>query len=357
MYKLFKGILLFHFLFVSLSAQIVITKNQMPVPDSLYAYNRAFPNNINYSNAGPNYIWDYSQLSELSSVMLSMADPIHTPFVYQVIFNNPLLPNNNSTHAEEGVEINLPSSFGFSLTDVYNFYKNSNSSFTLTGIGATINGIQTPIPYQIKDQVYSFPLEYGDIDTSSFLFAIEIPTIGYWKQYGTRINSVDGWGTLLLPGSQAYEVLRIKTSLTLRDTIHFESSGFTLPVTRKQFEYKFITLQSEFPALQINTQLLFLSTGPQVVQSVLYKKAPVSSSIYAEDNPLLQVWPNPVSDILYLNMSDDAMQYSLLDINGKELENGHLKEFIDVSQYPAGIYVLKISEKNGSVSTKRIIKQ
>ncbi|MCZ2443781.1 MAG: hypothetical protein LC101_08425 [Flavobacteriales bacterium] len=250
----------FMFLLVEapLHSQILITKNQMPIPDSVYNYTRAFPTGISYADTGPDFIWDYSDLNNLSATTLTMDAPSHTPLVYQLVFNNPIFANNNSTHAQPGIEINLPASFGFSLTDVFNFYKNSNTAFTLVGIGATINGIQTPIPYQIKDKIYQFPLEYGDIDTSTFLFDISIPSIGGWKQGGTRINAVDGWGTILLPGNQSYEVLRVKTSLTLRDTIRLRKRN------ENNLNINF-TLGSVSGGRLIHSY--YFSARPQIVQS------------------------------------------------------------------------------------------
>ncbi|MBW7936128.1 MAG: T9SS type A sorting domain-containing protein [Flavobacteriales bacterium] len=349
----------FMFLLVEapLHSQILITKNQMPIPDSVYNYTRAFPTGISYADTGPDFIWDYSDLNNLSATTLTMDAPSHTPLVYQLVFNNPIFANNNSTHAQPGIEINLPASFGFSLTDVFNFYKNSNTAFTLVGIGATINGIQTPIPYQIKDKIYQFPLEYGDIDTSTFLFDISIPSIGGWKQGGTRINAVDGWGTILLPGNQSYEVLRVKTSLTLRDTIRFESGGITLPVTRKQFEYKFLTLGSEFPVLQINTQLLFLSSGPQIVQSVIYKEAPPSTaSINDEEDNGLIVFPNPVDDVLHIQCSDHCIGYAIFDLQGKIWSNGAVQADISIKHLSTGIYILRLFLDNGRTMSKKFIR-
>jgi hypothetical protein len=345
----------------SVFAQISITKDDMPATDSLYPYIRCVPINVNFSSTGVNHTWDYTNLNTLGDQTLNMVNPSVTPLVYQLVFNNPFFPNNNSTHAQEGVELNLPASFGFTVTDVYNFFKNSNTSFTQVGFCATINGIQTPIPYQVKDKVYQFPLDFGDQDISDFYFEITIPTVGFWKQKGKRTNEVDGWGTIMLPGNQTYEVLRVKTTLNLTDSIRLESAGFTLPISRKQYEYKFLAKGNKFPVLQINTQPALLTTGPQIIQSVIYKKPDpeINTTSLQGWNTSVNVFPNPAMHEIGINGLDwqQVRYFTITDLKGTVMQQGiPLTPVWNVSQLPAGIYLLLLTDVHGQVYTTRWVK-
>lgn len=359
--KINQLLLVLGFIWQFTHAQITITKNDMPAIDSLYPYIRCVPINVNFTATGANYTWDYTNLNTLGNQTLSMVNPAITPLVYQLVFNNPLLPNNNSTHAQEGVELNLPASFGFTVTDVYNFYKNSNTSFTQVGFCATINGIQTPIPYQLKDMVYQFPLDFGDQDITEFYFEINIPTVGFWKQKGERTNEVDGWGTLLLPGNQAYEVLRVKTTLHLTDSIRLESAGFTLPVTRKLYEYKFLAKGNKFPVLQINTQPAFLTTGPQIVQSVTYKSPePEVNTVSLPDfSNAVKVFPNPAQHEIGISGIDwqEVRDFVIIDLNGRIIQQGLPQAPVwNVSHLPAGVYLMVLRDMHGKAFTSRWVK-
>lgn len=70
-------------------------------------------------------------------------------------------------------------------------------------------------------------------------------------------------------------------------------------------------------------------------------------------DPVL-VYPNPVADILYIGTNANV---SLCDITGKELlviENNNEKKEIQMSDYPAGTYIVK-AYTNGGIITKKVI--
>jgi photosystem II stability/assembly factor-like uncharacterized protein len=70
------------------------------------------------------------------------------------------------------------------------------------------------------------------------------------------------------------------------------------------------------------------------------------------------IFPNPVSDILQINLSNCVTVESilLLDVSGKLLESfkvfGNATQFLDLTTLPSGVYFVKINEK-----THRIVKQ
>ena len=77
------------------------------------------------------------------------------------------------------------------------------------------------------------------------------------------------------------------------------------------------------------------------------------------EDPLLNVYPNPVNDILYLDFPNDVdlTQIELVNLNGQVVQT--FKEDLrqlDLSSLESSIYFLRIIDKEGSVSTKKVIK-
>jgi hypothetical protein len=85
----------------------------------------------------------------------------------------------------------------------------------------------------------------------------------------------------------------------------------------------------------------------------------ISVSSFESPNPVSQfrVYPNPTSDVVYLDLPDDEeIIYQIFSIEGRLVMSGKtLKKEVDVSTFLPGSYLLKIRSKNGIVS-KKIIK-
>ncbi len=69
----------------------------------------------------------------------------------------------------------------------------------------------------------------------------------------------------------------------------------------------------------------------------------------------VEVYPNPVSDFLYVNFkNDNQAQLSLFDLSGREVMVKALgmKNQIDLSNFSNGLYLLNLSDRYGSKSMK-----
>jgi hypothetical protein len=80
----------------------------------------------------------------------------------------------------------------------------------------------------------------------------------------------------------------------------------------------------------------------------------------AELNELksLQVYPNPVSDLLTVKVDEKTFGYVLSDASGKQLLSGQAWEMqqLDLSAQPQGIYFLQISHASGESTVVKIVK-
>lgn len=346
---------------LKLNAQVSITSSEMPQLDTVYHFHNASVLGVDFTTTGADVVWDYTGLTNTGFSADSFANPGITPLVYQLVFNNFLYPSYDATHAQPGSELVLPSTIPFEITTVYNFYKNSSSSFKMVGFGATINSIPTPIQYQGGDRIYKFPLVYGDMDTSTYSFDIPVPTLGYWRQQGTRYNHVDGFGTLLLPNGVTYDVIRLKSEIEIMDSVHVDALGFTIPLPRIRTEYKFMAIGEGEPVLQITTQPLLLVFGQETVIGVKYKnEMNLAGTESSSENFNISVYPNPVSEQLTVS-NPKSIGWNKLQIyttSGKIVYTnscgGNSSIQVDVNDLSAGTYYLVLDLSGGKIHTQKL---
>jgi len=80
--------------------------------------------------------------------------------------------------------------------------------------------------------------------------------------------------------------------------------------------------------------------------------------ITSEDGKLIKVYPNPNNGLLFIELEDNsaAVDYTILDLNGRRVLSGKLnqqKNAVDLQYLKSGIYLIQIEGSN----PVRIIKQ
>ncbi len=69
------------------------------------------------------------------------------------------------------------------------------------------------------------------------------------------------------------------------------------------------------------------------------------------------IYPNPATNILYFSKEIGKAHISIFDINGKCIFNKQVtNNQIDISNFPNGIFTIKIENQKGTV-TKKFVKQ
>ena len=80
-----------------------------------------------------------------------------------------------------------------------------------------------------------------------------------------------------------------------------------------------------------------------------------STLIEASSQPL-EVFPNPVSDVLYLkNLSGEQVNYSIFNVLGQEVANGSSCGTISVADLEKGVYFLQVEGENSRETVKFIV--
>ena len=323
-----------------LSAQITITKNDLPLGgDILSQENATFVGAFDEGDTGPNHVWNFDESNLTLSGNIQQTECVDistTPFAYQIFFNSPFDSEHNSDFA-----IGLASLGGnmqglpITLEDIYSYYQNSNSRYAIVGVGATVSGI--PIPQQASpvDVVYDYPVAYGDLHTSVSEQVIQIPSLGYRKTNQTRVNEVDGWGTVNYFGT-SFNALRIKTTINAADSIYIDMLGFGFQFDRPEaIEYKFLVHEWMVPLVQVN-YTAGANTG------VLVAAQPVS--VVENSAPQFAVFPNPTTDRLTVKWEGaNNVPFAVYNMEGKRVMEGSLSDNsqVEVSDLANGLYFLK----------------
>ena len=266
-----RNLLLLVFIFSTLftSAQITIDSTDMPQSgDTLRFSTTALDTALlfNFQKNGTNVTWNFDSLVPIRQGVSEYKASSQTPYSSNV-------SNRIGEKLADTVAIG-----GFEFYDVYNFYTLNGSSFSLDYRGATApTGLSFPFPstlkitqsYSDKDEVYQFPLDYQDRDSSTFKFVYSNQLLGaYYASSGYRINEVDAWGSLTTPYG-TFNCIRVVTDIVGFDTVSFGTNNFGINSHLR--EYKWLTSQFEIPALTVSGTVangVFVPTGAQYRDSV-----------------------------------------------------------------------------------------
>jgi hypothetical protein len=315
------------------SAQITLGSNDFPHSGKIYNLSTATPfGGMDATLTGTNYNWDYSLLSTTRTggrvdTFLTLAQ---TASLYALYF---AFGSHVSNQAIAGTNFTLGSFI--TVTNAFNFFDNTSSSYNQTGFGANVNIIPTPIGYTPEDVVYKFPVAYGNVDSCAPAYVISIPNLIYYGVNMKRHNQVDGWGMLTTPYG-TFNTLRIKSTIDEIDTFYLDTLHFGFgPLTQPtKIEYKWLGAGKGEPLLQVNM------TGAAVT-SIVYQDSVRTTGITVHEKPILDlnVFPNPASDKVF-------MQYSISSASDVHIDITDLSGAIIVSSdeklQEAGNHIAKI---------------
>ena len=361
MRKVVYAVVLAIFVCLGASAQITIGTADLPSAGDTFRLSVAAPlTGADYTLTGPNHVWDFSQLTATSQRVDTFLSVNSTSAVFSVVFINLAFNPNRANVATAGNNFNLGTT---AVSDVYNFFYNSSTSYNQVGFGATISGVPAPFTYNPKDVVYKFPLQFGDVDTSLSSYNVDLSsTLGlYFRVNRTRINEVDGWGSLITPYG-THNVIRVKTRITERDSVHIDSLNFGLNLPAvTNIEYKWMATGEGVPLLQAN------ANAQGNVNQVLYRDNTILNSgiTSPELSNSWSVYPNPAHDVISLKGNyNGTATITLVDLSGKslsrqdfEMSSGKAVQW-DVSGLglAAGNYLLQIRTADGMAVSPLVIR-
>lgn len=235
-------------------AQITITQSSMPSGGDTIRYSSAntVGANLDIKNKGASRSWDYSSLTATGQDLYSYIAANKTP--YLLYFFGQI-----GQKTADSIGINP-----IVLKNIYAFYTKSSSVFKQEGIGYSYQGIPLSAKNVDDDEVYQFPLSYGDSDVSTYNFRFAIPgNIFTYVQAGVRTNVVDGWGSIKTPYKTYPNVIRVKTIVNGVDSLITQFAK--IPVPRRQVIYKWLSTDEKIPVLEITgTEIGGVFTANQI---------------------------------------------------------------------------------------------
>ena len=330
-------------LIVSITSQSQISIQSAHLPnagDTLITRNANFLSDFDPETTGENYVWDVSfDLLQPMNLNAGIAcvDVDDTPIAYQFMFNNPFDPDHNSDFA---YGVDQAAVGGISFEDAYQYFKNSGNVYSMTGMGASINGVPLAAQMNDPDVIYNLPLTYTTSGSSNSEMQFDIPTIGFYGLSQTREYVCDGWGTLNI-WDLTFEVVRVRSVVNATDSVYTElfggGIGFSFP-RPETITYEWISTSYNVPVLKV------VSTGGFVTQVQ-------TADIYNDPNGVvelsttsLEIFPNPAADVCRISGLKQQAHLSIFDSTGKLFKQivSYHGENIDVSSWQAGQYQIVV---------------
>jgi len=341
--KSFKLILILSFLCYNSFSQISINQNDMPNVNDTFRLSTTTIITPDLSETGEDYFWDFNDLTPVNQRIDTFVSVSSTLTVYNIVFNN-YFDANKATIAVKNP--NSPSLIQqVQVSDSYDFFKEASDFYSKVGFGAKINSIPAPVKYDVPERYYSFPLTYQTSDSSVSVYGFSVPNIGFYGQTIKRNNIADGWGTITTPFG-TFDVIRIKSTINLTDTIYYDSLGVGTSFPRPtEYEYKWVAKNMGIPILKI--------TERNFIYSVEYRDSLrstiVSNNVIEQNNYDIKIFPNPTAKCINFDLPDNFDGLAeIYSVNTQKLFSKTISssnQSIDLN-LENGTYFIKIISKN-----------
>lgn len=350
---------LISFLPLFINAQISITSSNMPVSGDTCRYSTANVSAVgNYSATGTNFSWSFS-LTPTGQDVRKFQASAQTPYFFYFLF-----PKYGEKILDSVPIPNIPGN-PISIRNIYSFYKKvtTPSSFNSEGLGLTMSGIPIGATYSDEDELYKFPLAYGNRDSTTFKLSTPSNTMipFTYKKQGYRITTADGWGTITTPYGTA-SCLRVVTTQYSMDTITISA----LPAGFNKFgfpnymrSYQWLTTGEKIPYLEVMGNVVAGNFTPTQVR---YRDVARVITAMPEEtfSPVISVFPNPAVDELTITtVQQETLVIEITDLQGKQVRQlsaegqGPVSQHtLNVSGLAKGLYILNVSGKTSRQSLK-----
>lgn len=289
-------------------------------------------------SAGPNQTWNFSDLNESYVDTLNVFDPAQTPF-----FNE------------------YPTATSALLQDSSYIYGNlSNNEFRLLGSASIAENNGGFGSFPISSREFKFPFNYLDTINlrRNFSFTadgalFQIPFDSVRITYNSiGVKKADAWGNVII-GNTSNNCLRLKEETT--DIFLFEGYisfvNLWTPIsedTSQSVIYTYIPENLGYPFVTLN-----MNENNEVILAEYVKEFTPSSLSKVSSEVEVKVFPNPASDMLFLNTKDFVEgEIEIDDVQGRKVLTQAFKgknAEVQISSFNSGIYILKLRDNNGLV--------
>jgi len=313
---------------VSTSAQITITSSDLPQGGESYTIQTSLTETLyDFTTTGGGIVWDFSELVSSSEAVVEYGAMGDAPVLAQLSFNNEWTnggylcdlygPGEFDLAALETIGVDLP----VAISNLNNYLQTSNDSYNIAGISLSVEGFDLPVEYSDIDEIHPLPLNFMDEINSTSAYTVNIPEVFTYETSASRVGSVDGWGTLTLPGGQTHEVLRVNTTISTHDIFSLSGSD-PFEIDRESTVYSWLG-DGGMPYLEVST--IFGATFSIEYQGeAIMKDTSGTDGISAVIPNAFVTFPNPVnaSDDIVLSGANIDTEWELRDASGRVMKTG-----------------------------------
>jgi hypothetical protein len=375
---------LFMSIMVSAEAQISLTDSYFPAVGDVLVTANASQKTVNQSKTpakGANVVWDYSYLRQVQTgvgndsvryraVDTSVSNYYSTANLMVVVNDSQRIAINKSASSFDvlgyrGVFINtLPISIGrikFPFSPVQQ-ERRAPLSYAATPLTSTTSfGFNLAVPSSVLP--------------ASILAALPITPDSIRVTYKTtRRDTVDGWGTLKIPGG-SYAVLREKrvsyNTTLLEAKISLFGIGSWTDVTSQASAIGVSPIDTStsfyFWSNTAKEPIMIYSMRPRVdsAQTITYKYLPLTSVKNTEGVAgSFDTYPNPAKDAVFFdlkNWQSGTYALTIMDMLGKAYHTETLKISgaqnvrVPLNNFVDGTYISTVRDKDGNVLVSKLL--
>lgn len=231
-------------------AQIQITQAHMPSIGDTIRYSVSNNTTLNFKQTGANFSWNYSTLNRISQDLYRFQALTSTPYATLAFTGMPF----------GAIGYKIADSIGtgqVAFKNIYNFFEKKSTGWNAVGTGFTISALPFPAGgvYKDKDEIYTFPLNYNDQDSTTFEVSTPLGNqlfqLGTFKQKGYRINQVEGWGNIQTPYGSNIACLKIKSRIVEIDSLKITTPSTNIGFASNRVEYKWLSTAEKIPVLEV----------------------------------------------------------------------------------------------------------
>ena len=224
--------------------------------------------------------------------------------------------------------------------------------------GSNISG--TVVTCTDRQVLMQYPMNYNGTFTDAM--ACDVASSGQnWTQTGSITATADGWGTVITASGTIANVLRVHT---LR---HITDNHYTPATTYDNDSYYFYKPGVRSPVVVIDhSSANFFG----IISADSSLTAMDAGSIGINETALhdigVDLQPNPANDrveVIYGVGSGRSLNIDLLDVTGHAMHSiarhtlvtGAQREFIDLTDLSAGVYLVRVTDDRGATGMKRLV--
>lgn len=225
---------------------------------------------------------------------------------------------------------------------------------TATIANLPIGAFERTISFWHKKPTHTVPIGLFAYGTSAALQTFGIYLLGNGNYvFQGSVNDVTFASSATAANTWVHTVVTFKNGVVklYNNGSLVASTNLNLNTGSSAFRLGGIGAIVEFDDLQVyNYELSASQVGELHSNNVL------SSSDFSQNNLKVALYPNPVRDILNIELENEIKSIEIYNLQGQKVVSSNQKQ-VSVAELASGIYMIRIEDENNGVTTKRIVKQ